>query len=135
MAFIAVGEKLRELRLRDKLTQDDVVQRFSMSRSAYSLYENGKRRPSFELLVQFANFYDVSTDYLLGRIPTYYPENNFKFDLSAAKVDMINLILKTNEKLYSKIKDVIDYLNFKHAKEEPEEFINEEKQKKLVGIA
>ena len=91
--------------------------------------------PSYELLVEIANFYDVSVDYLLGRIPTYYPEDNFRLDLSSAKVDMINFVLETKEKLYPKIKDFIKYLNYEQEKAESEERLYEEQQKKLVGIA
>lgn len=41
----------------------------SISFSTYQNYETGKRLPTAEILMQLADFYNVSTDYLLGRTP------------------------------------------------------------------
>lgn len=38
-----------------------------ITREAYSMYENGKRQPSYEALDHLANLYNVNTDFLLGR--------------------------------------------------------------------
>lgn len=64
---MTLGQKLRELRVQKDLKQEDLQKRFSLSSGCYSLYENDKRKPPYETLIQFANFYDVSLDYLLGR--------------------------------------------------------------------
>ena len=59
--------RLRELRLNKGLKQDQVAERIGVSKSCISTYENDTRQPSFEILVRLANFYRVSTDYLLGQ--------------------------------------------------------------------
>lgn len=50
-------------------TMQDFCNAASISFSTYQNYETGKRLPTAEILMQLANFYNVSTDYLLGRTP------------------------------------------------------------------
>ena len=59
--------KLRELRDKHKLTQQDIAGRLQLSSDAYSLYELGKRQMNYETLFLLADLYEVSIDYLLGR--------------------------------------------------------------------
>lgn len=59
--------RLRELRHNKNLSQADVAEFLRISRQAYNFYETGKREPDNETLQKLASFFDVSTDYLLGR--------------------------------------------------------------------
>lgn len=61
-----IGTRLKELREKKNLRQEQVAEIFCVNKSAISLYENGMRQPSLDMLVSFARFYRVSTDYLLG---------------------------------------------------------------------
>lgn len=61
------GERLRQLRTDAHLTQEEISQILNITREAYSLYETNKRQMSFESLCKVAEFYHVSTDYLLGQ--------------------------------------------------------------------
>lgn len=62
------GQILRELRLKRQLTQNEVAENFGISsQQTYQKYESGKVEPPYDLLCEFAVFYGVSTDYLLGR--------------------------------------------------------------------
>lgn len=61
-----MGEKLKSLRLEKKLTQKQVADRIGLAISAVSSYESGSRYPSYEVLVQLARIFHVTTDYLLG---------------------------------------------------------------------
>ena len=63
---IMIGIRLKELREKKNLKQEQVAEIFSVNRSVISLYECGMRQPSLDALVSFARFYKVSTDYLLG---------------------------------------------------------------------
>ncbi len=65
-----VAQKLKELRAEHKLTQNTVASVLNISRSAYSMYENGKRQLNYEALFKMADYYHVSMDYLFGRIDT-----------------------------------------------------------------
>ena len=60
------GERLKELRFKNRYTQKQVADDLGMTFSALSQYENGKRTPKNEVLIQLAAYYNVSVDYLLG---------------------------------------------------------------------
>jgi len=59
--------RLKELRLRQNLNQKDIAKYINKTTQAYSLYERGERDPDSATLIQLADFFDVSVDYLLGR--------------------------------------------------------------------
>lgn len=61
------SDLLKELRRDKGLTQKDVGKCFGISGAMYSLYENGHRRMTIEMLSTLADLLDTSTDYLLGR--------------------------------------------------------------------
>ena len=63
---MSLGENLRELRNKRKLTQEEVATSLGMSRSAYNLIENGKRKPDFYSILKMAELFNTSTDYILG---------------------------------------------------------------------
>lgn len=62
-----LAKRLKQLRIAANLQQTDIIKRLSLSSARYSQYESGKRRPDYELLIEIANLYGVSVDYLLGR--------------------------------------------------------------------
>lgn len=62
-----VAQKMKELRMEQKLTQYQLAVILKISREAYSMYENDKRQPNYETLCMIADFYKVSLDYLFGR--------------------------------------------------------------------
>lgn len=62
-----LNEKLRNLRETKGLTQSDIAQKLKITREAYSMYETNKRQMNHESLCILADFFGVTTDYLLGR--------------------------------------------------------------------
>lgn len=60
------GEKLKELRKSKKLTQEDIAKKFNVNPATVSAWEVGKAQPSYDILVELANYFDVTTDYLLN---------------------------------------------------------------------
>lgn len=58
--------RLRELREDNDLTQQQIADILQCTQAAYSKYENGQRNISVDILIKLANFYGVTTDYLLG---------------------------------------------------------------------
>lgn len=65
-------KRLKELRLEKNITQEELADFLNVSKSTISLYENGVREPDLKLLVSIADYFNVSTDYLLGRIESDY---------------------------------------------------------------
>ena len=66
--------RLKEIRRSKRLTQVKVGIDLSMSQNTVSRYENGEREPGILELIKFADYYDVSVDYILER--TDRPEVN-----------------------------------------------------------
>lgn len=59
-------QKLQELRAEKAMTLKEVSSILSIPLQTYAAYEHGTREPSFAMLKQLCEFYDVSADYLLG---------------------------------------------------------------------
>ena len=57
----------RQLRIASGLTQNEMAEKIGISRSTIGMYETGAREPDFETLEKIADFFNVDTDYLLGR--------------------------------------------------------------------
>lgn len=49
------------------LTQFELAELLCISRGAYAKYETGRNTPPTEIVLKLAEFYDCSTDYILGR--------------------------------------------------------------------
>src|SRR5690606_375789 len=62
-----LGNRLRYLRKTLNLTQSELANTLGITRGTYAHYEIGKREPDYETLQKIADFFEVSTDYLLGR--------------------------------------------------------------------
>ena len=59
-------QRIRELREDHDLTQKQVATVLSCSQQVYSNYELGQRDIPTDILIGLSNFYQVSTDYILG---------------------------------------------------------------------
>lgn len=62
-----LGENIRRLRQERGLRQEELGRRVGASKQSVSNWENGNIAPSIDLLLRLADFFGVSTDYLLGR--------------------------------------------------------------------
>lgn len=61
------GIKLKELRLEKSLTQIELAKIFNTSNATINRYEKNVNEPNSETITKFADFFNVSTDYLLDR--------------------------------------------------------------------
>lgn len=61
------NQRLKELRNSKRITQEKIAQALNIKRSTYAKYETGENQPDHETLQLLADFFNVSTDYLLGR--------------------------------------------------------------------
>lgn len=58
---------IKDIRVRKGLTQSEVATALGVSSVVYSRYETGSRQPSIDTLIQMADIFGVTVDYLLGR--------------------------------------------------------------------
>lgn len=75
--------RLKELRIEKKMNQKELADRLGYKQNTISQWENGKRFMDTETLRTIADFFDVSTDYLLGL-------SDIREDLSTNKKEPIN---------------------------------------------
>ena len=61
-----IGEKIKQLRERNHLTQTALAKKLNITRSSVNAWEMGISIPSTSLIVELAKLFHVSTDYLLG---------------------------------------------------------------------
>ena len=59
--------RLRDLREDADVTQRDIAEYLHIKQNTYSQYENSMRQLPIEILIRLADFYGVSTDYILER--------------------------------------------------------------------
>ncbi|MGA3232558.1 helix-turn-helix domain-containing protein [Lactiplantibacillus pentosus] len=86
MASLGIGRRLKKLRSAQEKTQDEVAKSVGISRARYSHLENDRNEPDNELLKLLANYYEVSTDYLLE-----FSEKKHKYPGLTTEEDRIDL--------------------------------------------
>lgn len=59
--------RLRELRMKNKYTQQKMADMLTLTLNAYQKYEQAERMPPADTLVKIADIFNVPMDYLLGR--------------------------------------------------------------------
>ena len=60
-------KRLKELRRQRRITQQKLAIELGMSQNTISRYESGEREADYQTLILFADYFDVSIDYLLER--------------------------------------------------------------------
>lgn len=66
-------DTLKYIREKNGLTKRELCEKTGISERAYLTYEFGEREPKISVIAKLADFYGVTTDYLLGREPAPDP--------------------------------------------------------------
>lgn len=67
MFAVSLGQRLKLLRIEKGMSQERLANSIGISRSALSMYELDRREPDIFTILRFADYFLVTTDYLLGR--------------------------------------------------------------------
>lgn len=62
-----LGTKLKELRKKRNLTQQELAEILKVTPGAIGLWEIGRREPDYKTLMILAQYFNVSVDYLLNK--------------------------------------------------------------------
>ena len=100
-----LSEILKELRSQKNVTQDDMANLLNIKRQTYSAYERGVSFPDLISLIKIAEFFGVTTDYLLG----YKKDNYTGIPVSEQMHSLIKSYSDLNE---DELKKVIEYIEF-----------------------
>lgn len=76
-----LGDRIKLLREEKHLKQEELAKDLSVAPSTIGMYETNKRQPNNDLIIKLAKYFNVSTDYLLGKSDIRNPEElkNIKF--------------------------------------------------------
>lgn len=107
-----IGERIKELRKSKKMSQSELGKFIGVSQTTVTAWENGRAEPSSSYVAKLATFFNVSTDYLLGRNPK---ENDLKtadknVQLIAAHID--------DGTTPEEMNDILTYIDFIKSKRE-----------------
>jgi transcriptional regulator with XRE-family HTH domain len=97
------GDNVKELRKRYNLTIEELANSLDSNYSTFAMYESGKRHPNFEMLTKIADFFNVSTDMLLGRLEFTKPVKYLKLCRKAESLQV------TEEELDSLLDTLIKF--------------------------
>ena len=108
------GEILMELRKEKDLGQKELAKLWNLSIATISIYENDVHAPDLNMLCNIADFYGVTTDYLLGRTGYRCPPELLKkyitTDYTVTK--FINIVLSLDQNSRYALITYTNYLNY-----------------------
>lgn len=84
--MVDFGITLKTLRTQNNFAQVQLAQKLGLTKSVISAYETGLRLPSYDVLINIAKIFKVSTDYLLGM------DNRQEIDLSGLTPEEITAL-------------------------------------------
>lgn len=88
-----IGDRMKKLREEKGLMQQDVCNALDIEQSTLANYENNRRVPKTDILIEIANYYGVSLDYLVGR-------TDDRFDNSKLRPKDLNKFLQQSEIIF-----------------------------------
>lgn len=97
------AERIKSLRIKKNLTQQELGSKFNVTSTGVSYWESGKAIPNIEVMNKLSNFFGVTIDYLMGKDKV--DENNESMILFR-KAEQVNE--KDRKKMYDIISSTID---------------------------
>lgn len=111
------GELLAKLRKERGILQKELAKYLNVTVATISNYEKGVHAPDYETLIKLADFFDVSTDYLLQR--TDYRSSistlNEKLLVDYKVSDLLNAILELDQKSMTALVDYYELLSLRNS--------------------
>lgn len=112
-----LGELLAKLRKERGILQKELANYLNVTVATISNYEKGVRAPDYETLIKLADFFDVSTDYLLQR--TDYRSSistlNERLLVDYKVCDLLNAILELDQKSMTALVDYYELLSLRNS--------------------
>ena len=97
-------ERLKQIRKSRNVTQSQVSAMLEISTRNYQSFEYGECKPSFDTLIALAEYFDVSLDYLVGRIDENKGESESTKEISGNNQILNHSHLELLEKLLNSMK-------------------------------
>jgi transcriptional regulator with XRE-family HTH domain len=116
------GRIISELRAEKGIYQKELADYLSVSIGTISNYEQGIHNPDFDTLCKLADYYEVSTDYLLGRtsVRTRLEDLDRPLTEDYTISDLLNTTLHLNHTSARSLVEYVDLLKLKQSQHEEE---------------
>lgn len=92
--------KLRELRMKNNYSQEEIAKQIKINQKTYSNYENSKTEPSINTLIKLADLFHVTLDELVGREHSNIIDKGL---LSNTELSIFNIMKDLNNKNIEKL--------------------------------
>ena len=99
------GNRIKLLREEKKIRQDELAKVLSISPSAVGMYERDEREPNDEITLKLAEYFGISTDYLLGK------SDNRNSDIPVSKIPILGTVKAGYDWLAEE--NIVDYITLK----------------------
>lgn len=109
-------DRLKELRIEKGKTQKEMAKDLGTTDVSIGRYEAGTREPKTDILNALADYFDVTTDYLLGRTDEKQPKKERFQSVNTISAHRIGKIEKLSEEALDQLDDYIQYLELKYKK-------------------
>lgn len=111
-----IGATLAQLRRERGLGQKQLAAILNLSVSALSSYENCVHAPDLMMLSRLAEFYDVTTDYLLGRTEYRCPPEALKKHITSdyTLYNIVDTVLTLNQERQTSVVDFVKFMKHLH---------------------
>lgn len=120
--MIVFAERFKFLRNRESESQNDLAEQFNVTQSMISKWEKGKFLPEASKLIEIAEYFQVSTDYLLGLTATSNESRAAKVNMENSLTDEEKEIIDMYRKLPPDLKRVIFATEKQFAQEQEDKF-------------
>jgi transcriptional regulator with XRE-family HTH domain len=106
-------ERLKQLRSERSLYQKDIANYLGIDRTTYVKYENGTSEPNNDMLLKLAEFFNVSTDYLLEKTNKKDTDKNIIPSDDDIKFALFNGDKEITDDMYEEVKRFAQFVKDK----------------------
>ena len=105
-------ERLKQLRDEQEISQYELADTLKLSRGVLGNYEQGRREPDYDTLIYIANYFGVTTDYMLG-----ISEERELNEKAKSRVEhLMNKAVQLPAPSLLDLEEYIEFLNFRNKK-------------------
>lgn len=120
---MTIGERLIEVRKSAGLNQTEFSKRLGLSKQTISNYETGARQPGLDVILNIADIFNISTDYLLGRSDIKNIDKKSLEEILSQKIETSNESIRQIMPLFNQFLNILKLSNSNNTIKELESFI------------
>lgn len=114
------SNRLKKLRIEKNLLQRELAEMLNLTRPAITYYELGKRFPDQGTLKKIADFFDVSIDYLVGRIDFRNPNIHELKEAYSSQTDHLATVNELPNEAQKLLEEFREFLIVKYGRKNKE---------------